>query len=255
MAAIATPCKITHFQMLTPTVFELKFEPETGFEFQPGQFVSIVIPGAGPQGRDLRRAYSIASAPEQRPIELCVKLVEKGPGTNYLIRLRPGDAFRGVAPYGDFVYVPRPGRHACLISTGTGLAPFRSMVLSRLFKQHPPLSTQLLLGVRHENELLYTDELNQVSGVQFVTAVSRPETSNYSGFRGRVTDYLRTLGDEYPWTETEYYLCGGSAMIDEVKVILTARGVEKTAIHQEVYYKEPKPETQASAPIPSGSAS
>jgi NAD(P)H-flavin reductase len=241
MAAIQTPCNIKHFRMLTPTVFELKFEPETPFEFEPGQFVSVIVPGAGPQGRDLRRAYSIASSPEQRPIELCVKLVEKGPGTNYLIRLRPGDAFKGVAPYGDFVFEPKPGRHCCLISTGTGIAPFRSMVLSRKFAENLPTSTLLLLGVRHENELLYTDELDRVEGVKYVTAVSRPESPDYAGFRGRVTDYLRTLGADYPWRETEFYLCGGSAMIDEVKTILAGYGVEKTSIHQEIYYKEPKP--------------
>ena len=45
-----------------------------------------------------------------RPIELCVKLVEEGPGTNYLAKLREGDVFRVMAPYGDFVFEPKPGR-------------------------------------------------------------------------------------------------------------------------------------------------
>jgi len=55
-----------------------------------------------------------------------------------------------------------------------------------------------------------------------------------------VTDYLRSLGSDYPWTETDYYLCGAGAMIDEVKAILTEKGVPKDAIHVEVYYKQPK---------------
>ena len=123
-------CVVKSRRELTPTVFELTFETELPMEFKGGQFVSVVVPGAGPGGRDLRRAYSIASAPHVRPIELCVKLVEKGPGSNYLAGLKPGDSFRGFAPYGDFVFESTPGRHACFIATGTGIAPFRSMLLA-----------------------------------------------------------------------------------------------------------------------------
>lgn len=60
------------------------------------------------------------------------------------------------------------------------------------------------------------------------------------GFKGRVTAYLRTLGSDYPWTKTQYFLCGNGAMIDEVKRLLAERGVAKESIHQEVYYKPPK---------------
>src|SRR6185437_7679718 len=127
-------CEVTGFRELTPTVFEVRFQPQEPIEFKAGQFVSIVIPGAGPKGRDLRRAYSIASQPDARPIELCVKYVEAGPGTTYLAKLRPGDVFRAWAPYGDFVYRHHPDRHVCFISTGTGIAPFRAMVFSPEFK-------------------------------------------------------------------------------------------------------------------------
>lgn len=243
MAATQYQCEVKSFRMLTPTVFELTFEPvepkEPLLNFEAGQFISVVVPGAGPNGRDLRRAYSIASAPEKQPVELCVKLVEDGPGTNYLYKLRPGDRFRGVAPYGDFTYEAKQGRHACFISTGTGIAPFRSMIQSKYFAENKPLSTSLLLGVREENELMYMDEFKSGGDFRWVPAVSRP-TGEWNGFKGRVTDYLRSLGDDYPWTETDYYLCGGGAMIDEVKVILTAKGVQKESIHQEVYYKTPK---------------
>lgn len=240
MPALKLECEIKRFRMLTPTVFELAFEPSQPVEFKAGQFISIVIPGAGPNGRDLRRAYSIASAPEVRPVELCVKLVDGGPGTQYLYSLREGTQFKGFAPYGDFLFEPKPGRHACFISTGTGIAPFRSMILSKEFKTNPPVSAMAMLGVREESELLYDEELSAVAGVKWVTAVSRPSAA-WRGFKGRVTDYLRSLGEDYPWRETEYYLCGGGAMIDEVKQILADHGVEKESIHQEVYYKEPKP--------------
>jgi NAD(P)H-flavin reductase len=236
MKPIEYLCTVKSFKSLTPTVFETTFETDKPLSFVAGQFISIIIPGAGPKGRDLRRAYSIASAPEGRPIELCIKLVEDGPGTQYIYRLRPGDTFKGWAPYGDFVYNPKPGRHACFIATGTGIAPFRSIALSDNFKNNPPVSTLCLLGVRSENELLYLDTFEQISNIKYVTTVSQPDAS-WKGFKGRVTHYLEGLKDDFPWLETEFYLCGQGAMINEVKLFLMEKkGVAKDSIHQEKYY-------------------
>jgi len=234
-------CDVTEFKSLSSSVFEVHFKPRPAkdgspaFQFEAGQFISIIVPGAGPNGRDLRRAYSIASSPENSTVTLCVKFVEGGPGTNYLYRLRPGDVFRGFAPYGDFTYEPKEGRRVCFIATGTGIAPFRSMLLSDLYKNSRPVSTWLLMGVRTEDELVYQDELSAQSGVTWVSAVSQP-TSQYSDFKGRVTDWLRSQESAFPWSETEFYLCGNGAMITEVKAILADRGVPKESIHQEKYY-------------------
>ena len=222
--------------MLTPTVFELAFETNNPITFLAGQFASIVIPGAGPKGRDLRRAYSIASSPEVRPIELCVKIFEDGPGTQYLNRLRPGDTFRAFAPYGDFVFRPKEGRNACFISTGTGIAPFRSMILSDYFQQNQPPRIYSMLGVRTEDELLYQELIPQFPDIQFINALSKAPDS-WGGFKGRVTDYIRSLSPDFPWLETEYYLCGHGSMISEVKNFLWEKGITRESIHQEIYYK------------------
>jgi CDP-4-dehydro-6-deoxyglucose reductase len=244
MPASEFQCEVTSFKQLTPTVFETCFTTDKPVEFQGGQFISIVIPGAGPKGRDLRRAYSIASAPETRPVELCVKLVEGGPGTNYLYKLRAGDRFRGFAPYGHFVFEPKPGRDAIFISTGTGIAPFRSMILSDAYRAAPARKAVCLLGVREEEEVLYDQDLRALPGLEWVPCVSRP-TGAWKGFKGRVTDWLRQA-QHVAWTETDYYLCGGGAMIDEVKALLTEKGVTKDSIYQEVYYKTPKGDGVAS---------
>jgi CDP-4-dehydro-6-deoxyglucose reductase len=230
--------------MVTPTVFELAFEPGEPvnpahhgekFHFQAGQFISIVIPGAGPKGRDLRRAYSIASCPEVRPVELCVKLVEEGPGTNYLYHLKPGETFKGYAPYGDFVYEPKHDRHICFVSTGTGVAPFRSMLESKHYNENKAKTVLCLLGVRTEDELLYHEHFVNHREVKWVPAVSKP-TDKWKGFKGRVTDYLRSLDNHFPWTDCEFYLCGNGEMIKEVKALLAERKVEPAAIHMEKYY-------------------
>ena len=248
--AVTVEARLVAKKTLTPDVIELLFESEPEFSFQPGQFISVMVPGRGPGGRDLRRAYSIASAPEltragKSVFELCVKLVEGGPGTQYLNGIQIGQTLKGLAPYGDFVYKPKAGRHALFIATGTGIAPFRAMVYSKIYADQPPASGTLLFGARIQSDLLYTEELQDRLGSKgLVQALSRPEPG-WQGFRGRVTDWLRENAARIAWSETEFYLCGNGAMIDEVKQVLSTHGVEKASIHQEVYYK-PKPgETHA----------
>ncbi len=236
MKATEYHCTISSFRMLTPTVFETVLETNQPLEFRAGQFASVIIPGAGPKGRDLRRAYSIASAPESTLIEFCVKIVEEGPGTQYLYRLRPGDPIRILAPYGDFVYKPKVKRGACFIATGTGIAPFRSIFMSKQFQEAPPQKSYCLLGVRTENELLYRDTFGNSPHIEFVEAVSQA-SNQWMGFRGRVTDYIRNMTTDFPWLETEYYLCGHGGMIQEVKAFLLEKGVAKDSVHQEIYYK------------------
>ena len=90
------------------------------------------------------------------------------------------------------------------------------MILSEAFRKNPPVTTTCLLGVSDEAEVLYDHEMRAIPGLRWVPAVSRPK-NDWRGFRGRVTDYLRSLAGDFPWLETEFYLCGSGAMIDEVK--------------------------------------
>ena len=236
---ISVNCKVVSRTYVTPTVFRLRFHIEPVFDFLAGQFLSIVIPGAGPQGRDLRRAYSIASHPFggnfDQPMELCVKLVAKGPGTNYLNSLNAGDTFKAQGPYGDFVYKTSAHRNACFLATGTGIAPFHSMIGSPEYRASPPSAALCLFGVRGEDELLYTDFFKNHRNVQFVQCVTGAGP-DWTGFAGRITDYLKSPQLHLDWAKTDFYMCGNGAMITEAKGILTERGVQKEAIFQEKYY-------------------
>lgn len=240
---------------LAPDIFELYFEPNEGterFNFKGGQFLSLIVPKAGPGGRDLRRAYSISSSPDQPGFELCVKYVPGGPGTTYLNSLQKGDEIRFIAPYGDFVFKSAAGRDVVMIATGTGIAPFKAMVESTSFLNSKPKNTTILFGARIPVEVLYSDLFKGLLGNSgYIGTLSRSsaEEIEKTGARlgvkiisGRVTDYLRWLAQSgnFNWANTDFYLCGNGAMIDEVKSILNENGVQKGAIFQEVYYK-PKP--------------
>lgn len=247
-------CTVKSKVWLTPTVFSLSFEPSRRFKFEAGQFLSIVVPlpfvppGSGSR---LRRIYSFACGPGQG-YELCVKQTQ-GPGTSYLASLKPGDVFGATAPYGDFVHEPRAERGVCLVSTGTGIAPFRSMMFSERFWDEPPTQCLSLFGASTEQEIIYPEGFSHI-GVQTVNALSKAGP-DWTGFRGRVTDFLASLPPDWGWTTTDFYMCGNGEMVRSVAALLRSRGVAPTAIHQEAYFgKAPAAVNSLPASVPDASA-
>lgn len=239
MPAREVLCRVTSHSWVTSTVMLIAFEPSRKFHFDAGQFLSVVVPSPETRGRPLRRPYSFASSMEtvkEEGYRLCVKLVEGGPGSTYLAGLKTGDVFRAYAPYGDFSYdPPQPGRSVCFISTGTGVAPFRAMALSSAFHENPGKNAMILFGARTEKEIIYPGFFES-RGLQVINCVSQPR-GDWTGFRGRVTDYLRGLPLEWPWQSTDFYICGNGEMIDEVRrILIDGRGVPSTSVHQEVYF-------------------
>ncbi len=233
-SAIKVRCRIVEKRWLTPTVLAIRFEPSKSFAYEAGQFLSLYVPSRENGAKPLRRIYSFASPSKDQGYELCVKLTG-GPGTSYLASLEPGQEFEATAPYGHFLYKPVRGRSACFIATGTGIAPLRSMALSRAFAEQPPESALVLFGARAQDEIIYPNSFEPL-GIQVVNALSAPGPG-WGGFRGRVTDYLRSLPSDWAWHTTDFYLCGNGDMIAEVRKILVAgRGVPVSAIHQEAYF-------------------
>ena len=236
--AIAYDFEVISKQEITPTVFQLGLKPNQPLDFLAGQFISTIIPGAGPGGRNLRRAYSIASGSNRHRghnhLELCIKIVANGKGSSYLYSLKVGDVFKGAAPYGDFVYATPPEKLAYFIATGTGIAPFRSMLQDGLTQK-----ANLLFGASWQNELLYDSEFKifaqSLPQFQWIPCVSREK--NWPGFKGRVTDFLRSNDSHIPFSHADFYLCGNGGMIAEVKEILLSKGVDKSNIHFEIYYQ------------------
>lgn len=224
--------------LITPTVTELVFKPDRAFNYEPGQFITTVIPPKDGVFQLFKRMYSLASPVEEAKKEgyrLCVKIVPNGVGSNYIAGLKAGDTLKISAPYGDFIYKTQSHRrNVCFISTGTGIAPMRSMLLSKEFKSHHPERALLLYGARDEQEILYP-ELKDLPQVQVVHALSAPR-ADWNGFRGRVTDYLKSLPKDWHWHDTDFYLCGAGQMtLDVYRILVQGFGVSPTSIHSEAF--------------------
>ena len=210
--------------------FEFEVEGQTSLRFQPGQFISLKHPF---DGKEMTRAYSLASPPDGNRFALCLNLVPNGHFSHYLFELAPGSAIEMTEPLGYFT-LRNPQRDALFIATGTGIAPFRSMLLHHL--EHSQQKITLLFGCRYPYSVLYREELVELAGTHpnftLIETVTRPE-QGWLGRTGRVQSHLdEALAGR---TDVDVYICGLKEMVDEVRALLKQRGFDRKQIIYEKY--------------------
>ncbi|HEY7338300.1 MAG TPA: FAD-dependent oxidoreductase [Bryobacteraceae bacterium] len=218
---------------LAPQVRHFVFEAEgvDRLDFAPGQFVSFTAPI---EGKEITRAYSIASPPfGGNRFELCLNRVSEGLFSNSLFEMKPGEAVEMKPPLGMFV-MRQPPRDSLFVATGTGIAPFRSMLQAHLTDAAPAIT--LLFGVRYETHLMYGQEFERLAqrfrNFRYWPTLSRPE-SGWSGRAGHVQEHLNeALGSR---RDLDVYLCGLKAMVDDVRRTLKAMGFDRKQIFYEKY--------------------
>ncbi|MEO6539208.1 MAG: FAD-dependent oxidoreductase [Ferruginibacter sp.] len=215
------------------------------FNFKPGQFVTIDLPiHEKPNKR--WRSYSIASWPDGTNVfELCIVLLNDGVGTNYLfneIKVGSEITFRG--PVGVFTLPGVLDKDLFLICTGTGIAPFRSMLHYIKIHQIEHREIYLIFGSRTKNDLLYYEELTvlceTMPHVHYLPTLSRQEWDGAKGYVHELYEDICkaniTYQDSVPQIKpADFYLCGWKNMIDEAKLRIQTLGYERKAIHQELY--------------------
>ena len=159
--------------------------------YQPGQWINLVLPV---HSGEIRRAYSIASAPDGTPnFEVAVTEVTGGPGSGYLCGLEPGAKLRAIGPQGFFTREPDDAAPALFVATGTGITPLRSM-LQRSDPRRASAPIWLLLGVRRTADLMYRAELEALASSQHANSAcsSRSLKANADVGRPRVATCKRT---------------------------------------------------------------
>jgi ferredoxin-NADP reductase len=225
--------RLIEWTELAPGVRNFVFEAVgvVKLEFTPGQFVSF---SDRVNGKIITRAYSIASPPSDgNRFELCLNIVEGGAFTPQLFGLSPGAVLQMPPPLGTFT-LPSPRRDAVLIATGTGIAPFRSMLKTYLAANSPAFT--LLFGVRYESHLLYRDEFEELARryphFRFWPTLTQPGPER-TGRTGRVQAHLEeALGGR---RDLDVLLCGLKPMVDDLRRILKEMGFDRRQIRYEKY--------------------
>ena len=252
---------VTYIQLLKEDLIIVRLVPDEGSvpEYKAGQFITLGLPNPTEDNKIVRRAYSIASHPENREyIELVIRWVRKPlPGrlTTQLFNTKEGDKIKWLKPTGLALLIEdtlangeKDMRRIVCIGGGTGIAPFVSFA-QHLHAVGDKREIVVLHGASYVDELSYKDLLTDLENdstkrgkeewnFRYRAAISRPQewfNRSWSGQVGRVETFLRPrengispleelVGDKVTKENTIFYCCGWQGTIDGVMDFLTPRG-------------------------------
>lgn len=220
--------KIINIVQLTENVKHFRISIPDDFSFIPGQYISIIMDNSE-KNIKLRRPYSIVSTQEEAKkgyIELCVKILENGNITPLLDKLKVGGEIECLGPLGEFkISEESKNKNIIFISTGVGIAPFRSMIPYVLENSNKKII--LIIGYRNGKEVLYLRELGRLErkygNFKHYTAISS------NGIR------VQNLIEENLDKNADYYICGLKDMISSVNLLLLKKGILGKNIYTEKY--------------------
>ena len=213
---------------------------EDPFPFEPGQYATLGLMGAE---KLVQRPMSVSSsADDLSEYEFFIRLVESGGFTPLLWERTLGDAINIKGPKGKFL-LQDDGRRALFVASGTGLAPFISMI-ETLRDRNQARDIVLLHGVSYDYDLVWREELTDLEQgegfpLRYVASVSRPQhCPDWTGCTGRVEAIVESQLDEHGLApeNTTIYLCGNPDMISAVEEIATARGFPPEQVRKELYW-------------------
>ena len=201
---------------VSPGVFLLSVKRRV--PFKPGQTVKISL------DKDLPpRIYSICSGVKDPQLSVLYNIKEDGALTPQLARLSRGDCIRLSEPAGSFIGTTEP---ALWIATGTGIAPFYSMLRSGLGS-----NKTLLHGVRYANQFYFDSEWKTELGPRYLRFCSGESLEGVT--HGRVNRFFDQTRAPLP---SKVYICGQATMCVELRDLLIARGVPFASIMAEIYF-------------------
>ena len=214
---------------------------EDPFPFEAGQYATLGL--MGPEGKLIQRPMSISSsADDLTEYEFFIRLVQIGGFTPLLWEIGVGDPINIKGAKGKFL-LQDDGRTCLFVASGTGLAPFISM-LATLRDRGETRDVVLLHGVSYAYDLAWRKELMQLEAegvfpLRYIATVSRPrESPDWDGETGRVETIVEAQMDAFRLTSANatVYLCGNPEMISAVDEIATGRGFPPERIRKELYW-------------------
>jgi NAD(P)H-flavin reductase len=211
------PTELIDRRWLSKKTFEIKLSKPSSYIIKAGQRVRIYY-------QTMERDYTPISAPADPDITVCIRKVDTGKFTPALSTADIGTRFDISRPEGYFTFKPSP-LPPVFVATGTGIAPFCSMVRSGV------TGFTLLHGVDSPQNLYYQSELESAADL-YIPCISRECRSSDEYFRGRVTNYLQ---EHLPAAQYDFYLCGRREMIREVTWLVDER-FPGSFIYSEQFY-------------------
>jgi ferredoxin-NADP reductase len=216
-------------RQLTPTAWEFRFRPAAPLRFAAGQYLELTLPHRRPDGRGIRRVFSITSAPGDEDVTVGVRIREGASSfKRALLALEPGARVRATGVWGDFTLPRRPDAKLAFVAAGIGVTPFLAH-LGALARDARAADALLVYAVRSASELAYREELTAVGCRVTVLCPDDPgELPPHCTWLG--TDALdaaavhRAIPDA---AERTVYLSGAPADVARLRRALRAAGTRR----------------------------
>ena len=211
------PHKVISVKEIVPGYFILEFERK--YEFVPGQVVAVAL-----SQDDEPRLYSVAGGNKKEQMRVLFDVKPEGQLTPPLSIVNVGEHILVSEPFGKFV---PSGDDEWWIATGTGIAPFVSMLESGV-----KLPDKMLHGSRTLEKFLFQDLFKEKLGEDYLRFCTRENSPDV--MEGRLTDWLKR--QEGLPMDVKFYLCGNPEMVVEVRDIVLSKGVPFENIMAEIYF-------------------
>ncbi len=216
--------QILSIEQVAADVRILRIGRPSSFEYRAGQYMKV-----GMEGRR-SGSFSLASAPHEAHLELCIERIPGGRLTPAMFTLPVGArVVLGERAKGSLRLDPTARTHL-LVATVTGIAPVRSLVLQAL-RERVPSRLVILHGASHADELPYADELAGLAAahprLSYLPTVSRPGDARnvgWSGATGRVDEHAIRAAASLDPSSTQVLATGNAGMIANVRTALGGRG-------------------------------
>ena len=233
--------------------FEIPPELRDAFAFKAGQHLTLK---AIIDGEEVRRNYSLCTAPAEHDWMVTVKRIAGGVFSNWVgDNLKPGDTIEVMPPHGSFTteFAPTARRHVVGIAGGSGITPVMSLLRTTL-KEEPESQFTLLYGNRDSSSIIFLDELANLKdryvgrlSLHHFLAEEEGDIDLFNGMldRGRCDEAIVALvGD--PASVDAWFICGPGPMMDAAEGALLDRNVDRERIHIERFTAD-RPSTALAA--------
>ena len=230
--------KVKEVVHIAKDAVNLVFEKPESFDYQPGQFITIISEIAG---KKIRRAYSLCTTPfEDENPAVTVKRVPEGAMSNFLNdKVSSGTELEVMEPMGIFTteYSESNSRQALFFGGGSGITPLISMLRSILLKE-PNSKVTLVYANRSEEYIIFKDLIEELKGKYSdrFNAIHILESGS-SDYEGRLTEDIikEVTSKEKCDDKTEFYICGPQPMMDIAEKGLQAVGFKADNIRMESF--------------------
>ncbi|HET9459838.1 MAG TPA: 2Fe-2S iron-sulfur cluster-binding protein [Sphingomicrobium sp.] len=230
--------------------FEIPAELRETFAFKAGQHLTLK---AEIGGEEVRRNYSLCTAPDEQDWMVTVKRIGGGLFSNWVgDNLKAGDTIEVMPPHGSFTteFDPKTKRHLVGIAGGSGITPVMS-ILRTLLKTEPGSRFTLIYGNRDSGSIIFLEELARLKDrhierfeLYHFLAEEEGDVDLFNGIldRERCEQALDHLVDE-PGAVDGWFICGPGPMMDSAESALLERGIGRERIHIERFTADRPPQT------------